>query len=154
MQRYISNELIHFVGRHLETDSQRYNLLKAILNEGKLSASGGKGLNPTVTTSPHIDYFNKIKCTSVCFCDIPLGDLPLHMNKYGKFGISFKKSSLCELGANPVYYYIIDQLEEGAGLRFSKKQILDEIIDIGEKICAKYENDKTVFTASITNELA
>jgi hypothetical protein len=153
MHGYVSNELIHFVGRRLETDSEKYNLLKAILTEGRLSASGGKGLDPTVTTSPKIDYFNKIRSTSVCFCDIPFRDLQFHMHKYGKFGISFTKSFLCGLGANPVFYFIIDQLEEGGGMRFNKKHILDEIVDIGEKICAQYENGKTVFDAKITTEL-
>jgi hypothetical protein len=153
MSKYISNELIHFIGRKLENDSQRYNLLKTILQEGNLSASGGKGINPTVTTWPHKDYFDKITATSVCFCDIPLCDISSHINKYNGFGIAFTKSYLCALGVNPVFYYIIDQLEEGSGLRFNKKLILDEIIDIGEKICEKYNVSEDLFTADITNEL-
>jgi ribosomal protein L24E len=40
----------------------------------------------------------------VCFCDIPIGDLGIHIKKYGQFGLAFKKSFLIERGANPVLY--------------------------------------------------
>jgi hypothetical protein len=40
----------------------------------------------------------------VCFCDIPLSDLGLHIWKYGRFGLAFTKAFLLELGATPVMY--------------------------------------------------
>src|SRR5258706_1658520 len=40
----------------------------------------------------------------VCFCDIPLADLYLHMLKYSRFGIAFRKSFLAEHGVRPVMY--------------------------------------------------
>jgi hypothetical protein len=40
----------------------------------------------------------------VCFCDIPQGDLGLHMKKYGRFGLAFAKDYLLERGATPVMY--------------------------------------------------
>lgn len=40
----------------------------------------------------------------VCFCDIPVTDLSLHMNKYSRFGLSFLKPFLISKGANPVLY--------------------------------------------------
>src|ERR1019366_7648127 len=40
----------------------------------------------------------------VCFCDIPLGDLDLHMRKYSRFGIAFRKEFLLKKGATPVMY--------------------------------------------------
>jgi hypothetical protein len=40
----------------------------------------------------------------VCFCDILVGDLEIHMSKYGRFGLSFLKRFLIAKGANPVLY--------------------------------------------------
>jgi len=40
----------------------------------------------------------------VCFCDIPQESLGIHVAKYGRFGIAFKKAFLLSRGANPVYY--------------------------------------------------
>ena len=40
----------------------------------------------------------------VCFCDIPVADLPFHSQKYSPFGIAFKKSFLVKQGAAPVIY--------------------------------------------------
>jgi hypothetical protein len=44
----------------------------------------------------------------VCFCDIPVGDLEIHMRKYNRFGLSFLKPFLIEKGANPVLYVAND----------------------------------------------
>jgi len=40
----------------------------------------------------------------VCFCDIPFGDLNIHIQKYSEFGFAFRKSFLVERGASPVFY--------------------------------------------------
>jgi hypothetical protein len=47
---------------------------------------------------------NKYVHAAVCFCDIPLPDLDLHIAKYGPFGLSFKKSFLVAHGASPIFY--------------------------------------------------
>lgn len=102
-QRYISDELFHFVARHKQ-ENERYEIFKKILTECKL----GTG-NPDLQTV----RFNSEKPLSsneayipgmVCFCDIPLGDIALHMKKYTFFGISFLKNYLITQGANPVWY--------------------------------------------------
>ena len=41
---------------------------------------------------------------AVCFAELPLDDLGLHMQKYGCFGLSFKKRYLIGHGARPVTY--------------------------------------------------
>ena len=40
----------------------------------------------------------------VCFADIPKSELQIHISKYSKFGIAFKKLFLAEKEANPVFY--------------------------------------------------
>jgi hypothetical protein len=113
-QRYISNELTHFVGRHQLKEQERYETLTRILKEGVLKyshdsqPSSGLALitHPDAKASKNEVYDPLV----ICFCDIPLADLPIHMNKYSKFGISFLKSFLTKNGANPVFYIASDSI--------------------------------------------
>ena len=116
MQRYISKELFHFAGRGKSIQEQ-YNILKLILNGKKL----GKGEKDQIKISS--DYSKSISSNNVyvsdmvCFCDIPLSDLKIHMNKYSSFGLSFSKIYLLTKGASPVWY-------------ISKNSIVDYIFPI------------------------
>ena len=103
MQRYISNELFHFVGRNKSREEQ-YSILKAILTECKLG-TGEKGAIST-TISPLEDLSSNEVYTSemVCFCDIPINDLRVHIDKYSPFGLSFLKKYLLSKGASPIWY--------------------------------------------------
>lgn len=106
MQRYVSNELTHFVGRSLPDNEARYQILIKILTTGQLLhppfnlnlqefSAGGSG-----KFSEHDVYTEQV----LCFCDIPIGDLSIHMEKYSRFGLSFPKPYLVAKGANPVFY--------------------------------------------------
>jgi hypothetical protein len=114
-QRYISNELTHFVGRSLPSDDARYELLVRILREGWL------------TFPPHRQTYERqinmqfdlplssnemVAPGAVCFCDIPTEDLGIHIRKYGAFGLAFLKPFLVARGANPVFY-----VERNSGAR-------------------------------------
>jgi hypothetical protein len=57
-----------------------------------------------------------------CFCDIPLGMIKNHMQRYGYYGIGFKKSFLQRHGATPVIY-IHKNSEHFFG--FKKMKVLD-----------------------------
>lgn len=103
IQRYISDELFHFVAKKKE-EKEQYEIFKKILTDCKL----GTG-NPHFKTiksdnqkplSSNESYIPEM----VCFCDIPLGDIKLHIKKYSPFGISFPKNYLITKGANPVWY--------------------------------------------------
>lgn len=105
-QRYISNELTHFVGRGLEEEAQYFLLLK-ILNSGWLThpphtpnISGGL----SVETHGKISSNNMYNPQSVCFCDIPVSDLAIHMQKYSRFGLSFGKDFIVSKGGAPIFY--------------------------------------------------
>ncbi len=106
-QRYVSKELTHFVGKNLVKDEERYSLLIKILKSGWLThpphnpnVCGNLKVNPAAKISANEMYVPQM----VCFCDIPVGDLEIHMRKYGCFGLSFLKSFLAPKGANPVFY--------------------------------------------------
>jgi len=102
-QRYISNELFHFVAKD-KKESEQYETFKKILDEHKLGIG-----NPHFKT---VKFDDKKSLSSneayipdmVCFSDIPLGDIKLHIKKYSSFGISFLKRYLITKGANPVWY--------------------------------------------------
>ena len=108
-QQYVSSELTHFVGRSLRSKEQKYRLLVEILRSGRLKARRPelyKGSRYVLQRNLHVRLStNKAyKASVVCFCDIPVGDLDIHMEKYGQFGIAFQKEFLLEQGALPVMY--------------------------------------------------
>jgi hypothetical protein len=105
IQRYVSRELTHFVGRNLTDKDSQYSLLVEILNSGWLThhphnpnISGNLTLNPKASINAM--YSPQV----VCFCDIPVEDLAIHVRKYSAFGLAFPKAFLIDNGANPVFY--------------------------------------------------
>ncbi len=105
-QRYVSNELTHFVGRGL-TESEQFDLLLRILRAGWLTHPPHDikqryrmGRKPHANVSDNEMYAPGV----VCFCDIPVGDLEIHIGKYGSFGLAFLKTTYALKSANPVFY--------------------------------------------------
>ncbi len=105
-QRYISDELTHFIGRGCDREGQ-YALLKKILCSGWLThvphnpmIRGNLQININAKISENEMYQPQI----VCFCDIPIQDLAIHMRKYSSFGIGFVKDFIVKAGGSPVYY--------------------------------------------------
>ena len=119
VQRYVSDELTHFVGQTLPDDEARYALLIKILRDGFLTsdpespqAKGRQERFVVYRYSPHEPFSapDSYSIDSVCFCDIPVPDLSLHMSKYGTFGLAFQKAFLIAKGASPVYYWAANAL--------------------------------------------
>jgi hypothetical protein len=88
-QRYVSNELSHFVGRgKAEEDAQYDILVNKILKTGWLTYPPHDISRPR---SLGLDFSSLISDDKallyevVCFCDIPDSDLGIHVNKYSKF---------------------------------------------------------------------
>ncbi len=109
LQRYVSDELTHFVGRSLLGDLEgQYEILLKIVRTGWLthpphnqhSDLSGFALSAYGSISKNAMFRPQM----VCFCDIPVEDLGFHAGKYGQFGLSFKKTFLAGRGANPVFY--------------------------------------------------
>ena len=109
VQRYVSDELTHFVGKNLSNENDQYKLLVNILKSGWLTHpphehteknSGGLTLSPYLKLSENSMYSPQV----ICFCDIPIEDLGLHIKKYSRVGLGFSKSFLIEKGVNPVFY--------------------------------------------------
>jgi hypothetical protein len=112
-QRYVSNELTHFVGKNLKTDEERFALLVRIIREGILRPGRvGHFLTGFTMAIPvrggTLSTNQAVTSTVVCFCDIPVSDLGIHMKKYKPFGIAFEKRLLIAKGANPVFYIASD----------------------------------------------
>jgi hypothetical protein len=115
IQRYVSRELTHFVGRGLrdacqtsaECQEKQYCLLIKILRDGRLGhiARPHHGVI-TMSWKGAVPLSSNVKCEAqkVCFCDIPVEDLRLHMRKYSQFGLAFTKDYMVTIGATPVFY--------------------------------------------------
>lgn len=117
--RYTSDELTHFVGRACSNDEHRYQTLLKILRTGKLRGSGPQGTTDetggllSIRGNGKISGETAIQPVIVCFCDIPISSLKLHMGKYTQFGIAFRKPFLVAMGANPVFYVVNDAILPG-----------------------------------------
>jgi hypothetical protein len=113
-QRYVSPELTHFVGKGLTEEEQYSVLVDGILKAGWLMHPPIDDRPPNEvlrsrqlaggTSRPGVDNTEAVYSQVVCFCDIPVTDLEIHMNKYSRFGLSFLKPFLIGKGANPVLY--------------------------------------------------
>ncbi len=110
VQRNVSSELSHFVGKD-KPEQEQYQLLLDILRTGWLlhkpfdpaqPRTARLDLSRPVSTDKIIDY------EVVCFCDIPSTDLAIHVRKYSKFALAFKKEFLIKKGACPVFYVAND----------------------------------------------
>lgn len=106
-QRYVTNELTHFVGRGKSEDEQYDLMVNKILKEGWLTYpphDRKPERNISVNLVKTISDGKMINTQVICFCDIPLADLDIHMAKYSRFGLSFKREFLLPFGACPVFY--------------------------------------------------
>jgi hypothetical protein len=126
-QRYVSTELAHFVGRGLAAEEQ-YQLLIKIINEGWIThpphnpnISGNLSVNNAAKFSANEIYSPEI----VCFCDIPLADLGIHISKYSPFGLSFSKDFVVKQGGCPVFYMPLQ-----ANVRISKDVSPEEAVQL------------------------
>ena len=108
-QRYVSDELTHFVERGLTWDEQ-YSLLAKIIRSGILKPSADANNKLSAMAVKHQVIPKPLSSNEsyypwcVCFCDIPTDSLELHMGKYSRFGLSFPKPFLVEQGVHPVFY--------------------------------------------------
>ena len=91
---YISDFLIHWTGK--DGDEKGSEVLSIIASTCRLLLSYNR---------LHIfDINHEIHEKMVCFTDVPLAYSEQHCSQYGRFGIAFKKLSLMNVGAQPVFY--------------------------------------------------
>lgn len=87
-----SENLFHF------TDS--FDKLKSILTS--------EGFYPSFCLETHINLSSNLEIyyPMICFCDIPLSKISIHIQNYGKYGIALKRIWGIEAKLNPVLYPI------------------------------------------------
>jgi hypothetical protein len=111
-QKYVSDELTHFVGRGLSTREEQFRLLIEIVRTGSLRASYrvefGAGCTMRVDPRKPLTSNESVRAVALCFCDVPYDDLGIHMAKYSGFGLAFSKRFMLSRGASPVFYVAKD----------------------------------------------
>ncbi|WP_300336692.1 abortive infection system antitoxin AbiGi family protein [Accumulibacter sp.] len=106
---YTSKELFHFVGHnHPLDDDSNFRILKRILSDACVSYPpfdrDWGAVSYTINWEESLLSENLICPTVTCYADIPWDSLGPHIRKYGKLGLSFRKSRLIQYGARPVTY--------------------------------------------------
>ena len=156
MQRYVSNELTHFIGKDRSQEEERYEILIEILTSERLMhppRDPNKSHNLQINLEARISENEMFNPQMICFCDIPIDDLEIHMRKYSRFGISFLKDYLIGKGANPVNYVTKNGSvgSEFAGYT-NRGKYFDEMVKKCTNLILSIENmftpeDSTPFTA-------
>lgn len=131
-QRYVSGELTHFVGRGLP-EARQYETLVRVLRDGLLAPEGADIEGHLVVDEGAALSANEAYAPeAVCLCDIPVGDLDIHIAKYSPFGLAFAKPFVVERGANPMFYVAGDSrtwTPEDNGLRReTRAQAFDRMV--------------------------
>lgn len=106
---YTSPELYHFVGhKEPRNDTENFRILGKVLEAGCVSHPphevGWGNTRITMRWDGSLTDEKLIVPEVTCFCDIPKDHLQIHMEKYGHFGLSFRRSYLTRYGARPVMY--------------------------------------------------
>jgi hypothetical protein len=153
-QRYISKELTHFVDASIKDEDQnitmgaQYDLLIKIIRDRRISYPPHDCediIPPDLKYDPYYSYRfdfrfdassnEMINPDMVCFCDIPIEDLGIHIQKYSPFGLSFPKSFLIERGVNPVFY-----IARSSGIHgITRGEYFNDRIKLYLKTCSKYD---------------
>jgi len=143
-QRYISNELTHFVGGNIqprepfvkkeEVFQKQYSILTNVLKTGLLTSHPNqkRGI-PCLTQYPNtpISSNEAYHSMAVCFCDIPLRDLGRHIENYSSFGLSFDKKFIAQKGGSPIFYIAEKSIEEcGLSPGNTKKEYHDQMHEV------------------------
>ena len=159
VQRYVSDELTHFVGRSLsdqpQAEERQYQLFLNILRGGQLGTDKTKRISYTnATTLSGNEYY---KPNVVCFSDIPVPDLAIHMAKFSRFGLAFKKSFLVAKGANPVFYLPREaQIETSPGRQVDLASHFDQrhqmILSLFRNLPTMGDGDMPSLAPSLTNQ--
>lgn len=100
-QRFTSEVLWHFVSRNKD-DTRSYNVLLSILQSGlKVGEKNKEFKFLDVKTNQWVTLWGY---PVSCLADIPLKDLHIHAERYGRFAIGFHKESVINNHFNPVLY--------------------------------------------------
>lgn len=110
--RYVSADLVHFVGRSAPSDDEAFHRLVTIIKGGWLLSPAARGIGDfseeseqlSLTTAESLSSNDRYVPSMVCFADIPRRALAIHVGKYRRFGLAFNKRYLIAKGVRPVYY--------------------------------------------------
>ena len=114
--------------------------MKKIIDSGELHSSEGEITSQDLDSNGNLYSGELSKVPAMCFADIPLNDLSLHMSKYSRVGLSFLKSFLIKKGAKPVIYVpmssctYITKENRGAAIPRQFREILKNLMTLSREL--------------------
>ncbi len=103
----------------MKDNEERYKLFCEIVRAGWLRPSHrdilGTEFTGHINGQKLLSSNEAVNTACVCFCDIPLDALSIHIKKYGPFGIAFAKKFLVSLEATPLTYVEQNAAHQGVG---------------------------------------
>lgn len=138
-QNYISDELIHFAGSGLNKEEQ-YNTLCKILRCKAITHPPHYPDGSSVTTirlSRKISENEMYNPDMICFCDIPVDNLSIHIKKYSPFGLSFYKNFIVQNSGCLVFYI---PLKGKVATNIQKADYFDNMLKEYHRLCGYLED--------------
>jgi hypothetical protein len=100
----VSSPILFHCWRHEDRTAARL-ILKSICRNGLLLTTNSKTLDSfAIDRGSGVVPMEVMQHARVCFTDIPIGSLTTHGQRYGKYGVGFRRETVIDWGGLPAWY--------------------------------------------------
>jgi hypothetical protein len=164
----ISSPILFHCWRHENTDAARL-ILEAICKNGLLLTTNAKTLDTfEIDRGSGVVQMEVMQHARVCFTDIPFDLLTSHGQRYGRYGIGFRRETVIDWGGLPVWYLpnywgetlkvagpvLVNGLHAALDAVYHLQALAKEFREKGVPFSVQYKHGATVQADQLVREMA